>query len=95
MAGSRKRKTNRPTHWAGVVVDDNDGSEEAFTVEVGKTPRIYVVAEFPPPGILSNKPPSEKSPQLELKLKSDREALKAFLTKWEQENLNLASIGIG
>jgi hypothetical protein len=90
IRGGRKRKKKAPTHWRGIVVDDETGQEDSFEIEVGKFPRFYVTVEMPPPGIINDLPPTDKSPELKLYLKADQEGLKAFV-----ESLGASSYEIG
>src|ERR1700730_12837576 len=70
----RKRK-DRPTHWAGVVVDDATGGETPTTFEVEKIPPLYLVAALPRPGMLVGREPNESNPDMQLHLKGNNEAL--------------------
>jgi hypothetical protein len=106
LHGSRKRRKTRPSHWQGVLIDDDSGTETPLAIEVGKFPPLYVIAEFPPPGILLNRPLSDSNPELQIKLKGDAQELERFTRElgasrfeiefnwhWDAFNRLLAKIG--
>jgi hypothetical protein len=74
-----RRRKQRITHWQGVVIDDDTGIETPVAFEVEKIPRIYVVAEFPSPGILKGLIPIDSNPEFKLHLKGDKTELQQFM----------------
>lgn len=90
IMGKRSRKKGRRTHWV-IQREDENGKIESIRVEVGKLPRIYVVVEMPPAGIILGEPPRDTNPELRVLLKCDREHLKKFgealgATDWRSQH---------
>jgi len=85
ISGKRKHKKQRPTHWPAELVD---GSEvEKIQVEIGKLPRLYVVIEMPPAGIIAGEAPRETNPELKLHIKGDKSEMAQFVQEQDAGKL--------
>lgn len=76
IKGSKKHKTERPTHWMGVL-EDGDSIQDA-PIEVGRFPAIYTVMEFAPPGLLIGLPMHSGNPEMKLRLKASDTEIRAL-----------------
>lgn len=77
LKGSRKHKRSRPTHWSGILQDED--RIEITAIEVSKLPLIYCVPEIEQPGIYCGAPLTTGNPKIELKLRGSREELAKLL----------------
>ena len=80
VKGSRKHK-DRPTHWPGVLTDDDKITEMA--IEVGKLPTIYGILEMAPPGFTTGEPLTEGNPPMKVHIKMDQSEVDQFLKEYE------------
>lgn len=87
---TRDKKT-RPKQFP-ITVKKYDGTKRVVQVDVAKYPTIYPIVHLPSPGILTNKKPSNRSPEgLRLSIIANQEEIDSLTEEYQANEFSLSS----
>lgn len=83
-----RRKKERP-NYIPVYTTGENGIQERIDVTVNDYPNIFLSIDAPPPGILENREPSDKNPELLISLKGNANEINDVMNTLEKDNIQI------